>query len=129
MTIIDKLIINPQEGGDIVIKTVTEDQNDYEQIRVVAGTDLVINPGYVIINNLRVSNYIESKDIRFHDSDSSNYVGFKAPDVVDSNSVWTLPAQTGEVGQSLSISNSSGELYWKDTVTTSEAIKWAIIFG
>lgn len=129
MTVTDKLIINPQEGGDIVVKTVTEDQKDYEQIRVVAGTDLLLDPGYVIINNLKVSNYIKSKDLRLYDIDDSNFVGFRAPDVVTSDIVWTLPDQIGQPGQALSIADDAGSMTWRDTASTSDAIKWAIVLG
>ena len=52
------------------------------------------------------------KEIRYLDSDSSHYVGFKSPATVASNVVWTLPsADTGVSGYVLS-SNASGVLSW-----------------
>ena len=48
-------------------------------------------------------------DLRFADSDSSNYVGFQAPSSVVTDLVWTLPAADGTTGQVLS-TNGSGTL-------------------
>lgn len=49
--------------------------------------------------------------IRLADSDSSNYVGFKAPGSVTTNLVWTLPATDGSSGQFLR-TNGAGVLSW-----------------
>ena len=51
------------------------------------------------------------KDLRFADSDSSNYVALQAPATVSSNVTWTLPAADGSSGQVLS-TNASGTLSW-----------------
>ena len=52
------------------------------------------------------------KEVRYLDSDSSHYVGFKSPATVSSNVVWTLPsADTGVSGYVLS-SDGSGVLSW-----------------
>jgi hypothetical protein len=50
-------------------------------------------------------------DLRFADSDSSNYVGFQAPTTVSSNITWTLPGTDGTTGQVLT-TNGSGALSW-----------------
>jgi hypothetical protein len=50
-------------------------------------------------------------DLRFADSDSSNWVAFQAPATVSSNITWTLPAADGTSGQFLS-TNASGTLSW-----------------
>ena len=50
-------------------------------------------------------------DLRFADSDSSNYVGFQAPATVATNVLWTLPATDGTAGQVLT-TNASGTLSW-----------------
>jgi hypothetical protein len=49
--------------------------------------------------------------LRFADTDSSNYVAFKAPGTVSSNVTWTLPATDGTASQVLS-TNGSGTLSW-----------------
>jgi hypothetical protein len=50
-------------------------------------------------------------DLRFADSDSSNWVAFQAPATVASNVTWTLPDADGTNGQLLS-TNGSGTLAW-----------------
>jgi hypothetical protein len=49
------------------------------------------------------------KDLRFADSDSSNWVAFQAPATVSSNVTWTLPAADGTSNQAL-VTNGSGTL-------------------
>jgi hypothetical protein len=49
--------------------------------------------------------------IRFADSDSSNYVGFQAPATISTNRIWTLPSADGINGQALT-TNGSGTLSW-----------------
>jgi len=51
------------------------------------------------------------KDLRFADSDSSNWVAFQAPATVSSNVTWTLPAADGTSNQAL-VTNGSGTLSW-----------------
>ena len=48
-------------------------------------------------------------ELRFADTDSSNYVGFKSPGTVSSNLVWTLPSGDGTNGQVLQ-TNGTGTL-------------------
>ena len=50
-------------------------------------------------------------DLRFADTDSSNYVAFQAPATVASNVTWTLPAADGTSGQVLS-TDGLGALSW-----------------
>lgn len=44
---------------------------------------------------------LASAELRLADSDSSNYVGFKPPNVVSANKIWTLPAGDGASKQVL----------------------------
>jgi hypothetical protein len=48
-------------------------------------------------------------DLRFADSDSSNYVAFQAPATVASNVTWTLPSVDGSASQAI-VTNGSGVL-------------------
>jgi len=50
-------------------------------------------------------------DLRFADSDSSNYVAFQAPATISSNVTWTLPSVDGTSGQALN-TNGTGTLGW-----------------
>jgi hypothetical protein len=50
-------------------------------------------------------------DIRFADSDSSNWVAFQGPATISSDVTWTLPSADGTVSQVLT-TNGSGTLTW-----------------
>jgi hypothetical protein len=67
------------------------------------GTGIVVSTANVQLN--------AQTDLRFADSDSSNWVAFQAPATVAANVTWTLPAVDGSTGQFLS-TNSSGTLSW-----------------
>ncbi len=58
-------------------------------------------------------NLNDQSDLRFGDSDSSNWVAFQAPATVASNVTWTLPASDGTSGQVIQ-TNGSGVLSWTD---------------
>jgi len=72
--------------------------------------DITLSPigtgSVVVTNNLQLN---AQNDLRFADSDSSNYVGFQAPATVASNVTWTLPNADGSASQAL-ITNGSGTL-------------------
>ena len=67
------------------------------------GTGIVVSTADVQLN--------AQTDLRFADSDSSNWVSFQAPATIASNVTWTLPAADGTSGQVLS-TNASGTLSW-----------------
>jgi uncharacterized RmlC-like cupin family protein len=50
-------------------------------------------------------------ELRLADTDSSHYVGFKAPGTISSNKIWTLPSADGSTGQFLK-TDGSGALSW-----------------
>jgi hypothetical protein len=50
-------------------------------------------------------------ELRLADTDSSHYVGFKAPGTVTTNKIWTLPAADGTAGYALT-TDGSGALSW-----------------
>ncbi|WP_413290822.1 tail fiber domain-containing protein [Bdellovibrio sp. HCB337] len=54
-------------------------------------------------------------------SPGANYVGFKAPDAITTDRIWTLPAADGTANQVLQ-TNGSGVLSWVSPVTTSTGI-------
>jgi hypothetical protein len=53
----------------------------------------------------------ETGELRFGELAGANYVGFKAPDAVSDDLIWTLPAADGSSGQFLA-TNGSGVLSW-----------------
>jgi len=59
-------------------------------------------------------------DLRFGDSDSSNWVAFQGASTISANVTWTLPATDGSNGQALT-TNGSGTLSWAtNTVSVSD---------
>ena len=51
-------------------------------------------------------------DLRFADSDSSNYVAFQAPATIASNVTWTLPDDDASVSGYALVSDAAGVLSW-----------------
>ena len=62
-------------------------------------------------------------DLRFADSDSSNWVAFQAPATIASNVTWTLPSVDGSSGQALS-TNGTGTLSWSSYGSLDTAQTW-----
>ena len=74
--------------------------------------DITIDPAGTGIFKIAGDAQLQAQgDLRFADSDSSNWVAFQAPATIASNITWTLPATDGSSGQLLS-TNSSGVLGW-----------------
>ena len=63
---------------------------------------------------------IGQAELRFYDSDSSNYVGFESPATVAANKIWILPSADGTSGQVLS-TDGSGTLSWASSIENSPA--------
>ena len=72
-------------------------------------TGTVTSTGPLTINS--------QNEIRFADSDSSHYVGFKSPGVVSTNKIWTLPNADGLPGQVL-VTNGSASLTWASAASS-----------
>jgi hypothetical protein len=53
----------------------------------------------------------ETGELRFEEKTGGNYVGFKAPDALAANKVWTLPTTDGAAGEVLA-TDGSGGLSW-----------------
>lgn len=75
--------------------------------------DLTVFGGNVTLNG--------QGDLRFADSDSSNWVAFQSPATVSSNVTWTLPSADGTNGQALT-TNGSGTLSWTSPAATTDKI-------
>ncbi|MBI4022415.1 MAG: hypothetical protein HY372_03575 [Candidatus Andersenbacteria bacterium] len=68
----------------------------------------VINTGDSMTGDLTLNG---QRDVRFADSDSSNYVGFEAPASISNDTTWTLPNADGSSNQVLT-TNGSSVLSW-----------------
>ena len=76
---------------------------------------LVQNSGVTVDDSNNVTLPAQA-DLRFADSDSSNWVAFQAPATVASNVTWTLPAADGTANQVL-VTDGSGTLSWATAAT------------
>ena len=77
------------------------------------GINLALAPGGSVLLE-KDAQLSGQSDLRFADSDSSNWVAFQAPAVITSNVTWTLPAADGTNLQTLT-TNGSGTLSWQTT--------------
>ena len=66
-------------------------------------------------------------ELRFNALTGANYVGFKAPDTISTNVMWTLPSSVGSTGQFLKV-GASGVLSW-DTITAGTGTVTSIVAG
>lgn len=66
--------------------------------------------GSLTVENNNI-NLQSRSELRFSDTDSSNYVGFKAPANILTNKIWILPSADGTAGQFLR-TDGSGTLSW-----------------
>jgi len=96
-------------------------QLQYNNAGAFAGATNLVTDG----SNLTIN---AQGDLRFGDSDSSNWVAFQAPATVSSNVTWTLPSADGTNGQMLS-TNGSGTLSWKTSSSTGSNIYLANTYG
>lgn len=64
-----------------------------------------------------------AKSLRLADTDSSNYVGLKAPGTLAANTTYTLPTADGSAGQNLT-TNGSGSLSWATAGAAATGAIW-----
>jgi hypothetical protein len=86
------------DGGGITLKGATDKTFNW-----VDSTDSWTSSEHLFLS--------ATKELRLADTDSSHYVGFKAPGTVSTNRIWTLPSVDGTTGQVLS-TDGSGTLSW-----------------
>ena len=110
-----------QVGGSSVIWSTTDKSH---KIIYLDGT----NPND-IGNDLSTIRLPNQNEIRFGDSDNSNYVAFKSGATVASDLTFTLPTADGTNGQAI-VTNGSGVLSFATAgITTGKAIAMSIVFG
>ena len=74
--------------------------------------DITLDPNGAGLIQLESDTQLKAQaDLRFADSDSSNWVAFQAPASIAANITWTLPSTDGAANQALT-TNGSGLLSW-----------------
>jgi hypothetical protein len=93
-------------------------QVDNTTITAADDLDITIDPSgtgrFVVAGDLQLQ---AQGDLRFADSDSSNYVAFQGASTISSNVTWTLPAADGSANQAL-VTNASGTLSFATVTAT-----------
>jgi hypothetical protein len=99
-------------------------QVDNTTLSAANDLDITIDPSGTGIFKIAGDAQLQAQgDLRFADSDSSNYVAFQAPATVASNVTWTLPAADGTANQAI-VTNASGVLSFltvQSTITDTSA--------
>jgi hypothetical protein len=88
------------------------------RITSAADLDITVDPvgtgRFLIAGDAQLQN---QSDLRFADSDNSNWVGFQAPGTISADILWTLPSTDGTSNQVLT-TNGSGTLTWSNKSVT-----------
>ena len=87
------------DGGGITLKGTTDKTFNW-----VDSTDSWTSSEHLTLST--------AKELRFSDTDSSHYVGFKAPATVNTSYIWTLPAADG-ISADVLTTNGQGILSWQ----------------
>jgi microcystin-dependent protein len=84
-----------------------------QSVKAYADTKLPLAGG-TMTGNLTMN---AQSDVRFADSDSSNYVAIQGPATIGTNYTLTLPNTTGNAGEAL-ITDANGNLSWSSSIGT-----------
>lgn len=131
----DRTILLPDQSGTVVIggnASITDADiaanaeiavsklanGTANQVLVTDGTDVSWSDTLTLTGDVTLN---AQSDLRFADSDSSNWVAFQSPATVASNVTWTLPDADGSNGQLLG-TNGSGTLSWQTPPTAAVSL-------
>jgi hypothetical protein len=99
-------------------------QVDNTTLTAADNLDITIDPSGTGIFKIAGDTQLQAQgDLRFADSDSSNWVAFQAPSTIAADVTWTLPAADGSSDQVLT-TNAAGVLNWtsKSVVISDQTI-------
>lgn len=93
-------------------------QVDNTTLTAADNLDITIDPSGTGIFKIAGDAQLQAQgDLRFADSDSSNYVAFQGASTISSNVTWTLPSADGTANQAI-VTNASGTLSFATVGTT-----------
>ena len=93
-------------------------QVDNTTLTAADDLDIIVDPSGTGIFKIAGDAQLQAQgDLRFADSDSSNYVAFQGASTISSNVTWTLPAADGTANQAL-VTNASGTLSFATVTPT-----------
>ena len=115
-------VTDPTDAQDAATKNYVDTERD-TRLALSGGTmtgDITFNSGQTFPDVLASSGGAltgdltlnAQSDLRFADSDSSNWVAFQAPETVSANVTWTLPDADATVNGHALKSDGSGNLSW-----------------
>jgi len=96
-------------GADLVLLSGDSDSAGYGAVHLGVGSNYLFR-----IEDLNPGQYLSALNgvaLRFYDDGGLGYVGFKAPSVVATSTIWNLPDDDGIANQAL-ITDGSGNLGW-----------------
>lgn len=93
-------------------------QVDNTTLTAADNLDITIDPSGTGIFKIAGDAQLQAQgDLRFADSDSSNYVAFQGAGTISSNVTWTLPSADGTANQAI-VTNASGTLSFATVQST-----------
>jgi len=97
-------------AGSVGNQAVGGVQVDNTTLSAADNLDITIDPSGTGIFKIAGDTQLQAQgDLRFADSDSSNYVAFQGAGTISSNVTWTLPSADGSANQAI-VTNGSGVL-------------------
>ena len=101
-------------AGELTFNTTTKSLRAHDGT-TAGGAEMMLTDGSNSGSSINFAGDIHTSaqgDVRFLDSDKSNFVAFQAPSTISANVTWTLPnADAGVSGYAL-VSDSAGTLSW-----------------
>lgn len=101
-------------AGELTFNTTTKSLRAHDGT-TAGGAEMMLTDGSNSGSSINFAGDIHTSaqgDVRFLDSDKSNFVAFQAPSTISANVTWTLPSADAGVSGYALVSDSAGTLSW-----------------